>query len=108
MKEFRNIDDFTTDYVAQNSDACQFVEQYPRLGIKTLLAFSENYYSGKKSKGAKFSERVFSYWLYKEIEHLNPLVRTQDNLSFILPLEEKPKINKPVDFSFVCQQTKIL
>ena len=83
--KFKNIDDFL-DYVGGNDDAKYFISQYPQIGIDSLKAFKRKYYEDRPL-GAKFSERVFSYWLYKEVEEFSPTIERQKKLEIKLPLE---------------------
>ena len=100
MRQFHTIDDFRKRYVADNKIANQFVTDNNQISVLSLKAFKDKYYSKKPSLGSSFSERVFSYWLYKEVEQFTPLViRTQEILLITLPLGTEVQVKKSVDLS---------
>jgi len=109
MKELAVDDDGVAKYIAGNNEARQFLAQNQRLCVASLRAFKEKYYSGKSSLGAKFSERVFIYWLYKEVERFSPTVRPQDKLPLILQLRDgEAEMEKRVDLSLEYGGRKII
>ncbi len=99
MTEYRNISDLKNGYIAQNDDALKFVNDYPLLTFESLLIFGKVYGCGKNRAGklgSKFSERVFSYWIFNEIKQFNPIVKTQAKI--FLPLNNR-QVRKDVDLS---------
>ena len=128
-KIFPGIDDLLSwvgDDEEKNGRPRSFIEEHPKLCIESLKAFKKKYYPEDKNNpkgkgkplGAKFSERVFSYWLYKEVEEFDPTIESQKELviklPFIKPLtqlgnpENEVKIKKTPDLYLQYNNRKIL
>lgn len=117
MPEFNAIDDLVRGYVSQNADACCFVKRHNYLCLKSFKEFLEIYYRNNKSLGAKFSERVFSYWLYnyfKDFEYFknerfSPSIRVQEQVEIKMALERDcPIITKRFDVCLLANSKRVV
>lgn len=105
MREYCNLTKLWDDYVSKNELARSFLsnETHCCLSVPSLTEFARVYEDnkGRRGAGAAFSERVFSYWIAKELfEHNVPLkVRIDDKISIELS-GEIGSIPKVIDFSF--------
>lgn len=104
MREYCNLTELWDDYASKNELAKSFLsnETHCCLSVPSLTKFAKIYEENKgRGAGAKFSERVFSYWIAKELFEYNvPLkVRIDDEISIELS-GEIGSIPKKIDFSF--------
>jgi len=82
MREYSSLEALSDEYVCDNRLAKKFLEKHRCLSVASLRKFAEKYEKNKGSEGgAKFSERVFSYWIAKELFEydVSSRVRIHDN-----------------------------
>ena len=99
------------DYVNENLIAQNFIQKHECLTECNLIDFEREYALKGKEGGAKFSERVFAYWLYVEfnkieqsqieyIPHFRKLTRidgVSKNYDFVVKTQRATNI-----FEFKC------
>jgi hypothetical protein len=72
------------EYIQQNEQSRLFLQNYPELCADSFFKFEEEYYKKMnekdKSAGSKFSERVFTQWIYNVVKDLSPTLIPQAKL----------------------------
>jgi len=103
LKKPLNLQEYWQNYVSTNKHAKSFLtdKQNCYLLVASIEKFADIYESQKldKTAGAKFSERVFSYWTIKELlkNNVSLSVKIHDNIQISIGDDS---ITKKIDFSF--------
>ena len=91
------------NYISQNQQALYFVTKYPVLSADNFFKFGEEYYSRGTSAGSKFSERVFTKWIYESVADLDPRWTKQSKLDLLVQ-----GVQKQVDLQLVLNGIEFL
>ena len=102
MPEYSSIEELWNKYVCDNRLAKNFLERHRCLSVASLREFAEKYEKNKRGSegGAKFSERVFSYWIAKELFEYDASSRVRIHDNREIRLHDKTTVDKRIDFSF--------
>lgn len=92
-------------FVRQNDYAFKFVTEHPTISAESFQAFNDWYWAEEfpRGAGAKFSERVFTYWIYKAVKDMQPKVFTHYQCKLIIPT-----VIKDVDLYIETTRSKTL
>lgn len=107
---YKSSAELRENYVKKNCDADKFLITHERICPMSLIEFKREYYKeyrdeteGKKSRsslGAKFSERVFAYWLFRELEDVGHQEGVSVHKKVRVTAVTSEKIDYIIDFSF--------